>query len=56
MGAPRERVVATLDFLEEILPDRMIFCHCTGQAVMSEMSELFKERVLTGQTGLVMNV
>jgi 7,8-dihydropterin-6-yl-methyl-4-(beta-D-ribofuranosyl)aminobenzene 5'-phosphate synthase len=56
LGARRERIDATLDFLEEVLPGKMILCHCTGQAVMQEISTRFKDRAVQGQTGLTMNL
>lgn len=52
MGAPLDKVEATMDFLEEILPDRIIVTHCTGAVVMSRMMDRFKDRFVPGMTGL----
>jgi len=54
MGAPVSKVEATMDFLEEIMPDKMIINHCTGTVVMSRMQDRFGERFLPGTTGLMM--
>jgi 7,8-dihydropterin-6-yl-methyl-4-(beta-D-ribofuranosyl)aminobenzene 5'-phosphate synthase len=54
MGAPVSKVEATMDFLEEILPDKMIINHCTGSIVMSRMLDRFGPRFVPGQTGLAM--
>lgn len=56
MGAPPEKVAKTMDFLEEVLPDRMIVNHCTGTVVMSRMLDRFKDRFIPGQTGLSLEV
>ncbi len=53
MGAPLPKVEATMDFLEEVLPDRIIVNHCTGSVVMSRMLDRFKDRFIPGQTGLI---
>jgi len=54
LGAAPERVSATLDFLEEILPDKIVACHCTGQPVMAQIAQRFKDRAVTGQAGLTL--
>jgi len=56
MGAPLSRVEATMEFLEEISPGRMVFNHCTGSVVMSRMLDRFGGAFIPGQTGLVMEV
>ena len=53
MGAPLSKIEATIEFLEEVLPDKIIVNHCTGSAVMSRMMDRFKERFIPGCTGLV---
>jgi len=53
MGAPVSRVEVTMDHLEEIAPDKMIFNHCTGSVVMSRMLDRFKSSFIPGATGLV---
>ncbi len=52
LGATPERVSSTLDFLEEILPDRIVPCHCTGLNAAILMMQRFKDRVIPGQAGL----
>lgn len=56
LGASAERIDATLDFLEEILPERIIPCHCTGLNATSLMLERFRDRVVPGQTGLTFSL
>ena len=56
MGAPVSKVEATMDFLEEILPDRMIINHCTGSIVMSRMLDRFGERFIPGTTGMMLQL
>jgi 7,8-dihydropterin-6-yl-methyl-4-(beta-D-ribofuranosyl)aminobenzene 5'-phosphate synthase len=56
MGAPASKVEATMDFLEEILPDKIIVNHCTGSIVMSRMLDRFQERFTPGMTGLMMQL
>jgi 7,8-dihydropterin-6-yl-methyl-4-(beta-D-ribofuranosyl)aminobenzene 5'-phosphate synthase len=56
MGAPISKVEATMDYLEEILPDRMIINHCTGSVVISRMLDRFGERFIPGQAGLALEV
>jgi len=56
MGAPVSKIEATMDFLDEILPDRMIINHCTGSIVMSRMLDRFGPRFTPGQTGLAMSL
>ena len=43
-----------MDFLEEIMPDRMIINHCTGSILMSRMLDRFGERFIPGATGMMM--
>lgn len=45
-----------MDFLEEVLPDKIVVNHCTGSVVMSRMQDRFKERFLPGATGMVLQV
>lgn len=52
MGASTERIVKTLDFLEEILPEKIVPCHCTGDKATALMIERFKERIIPGRSGL----
>lgn len=54
LGASAERVEATMEFLEEILPDRIVPCHCTGQPVTQLLAQRFKERVIPGQAGMTL--
>jgi 7,8-dihydropterin-6-yl-methyl-4-(beta-D-ribofuranosyl)aminobenzene 5'-phosphate synthase len=56
MGAPISKVEATMDFLEEIRPQIMMFNHCTGSVVMSRMQDRFKERFIPGATGILLQV
>jgi 7,8-dihydropterin-6-yl-methyl-4-(beta-D-ribofuranosyl)aminobenzene 5'-phosphate synthase len=56
LGASPERVSATLDFLEEVLPDRIVPCHCTGLNATVQLVERFKDRVVPGQAGLVLSL
>ncbi|MBU4337875.1 MAG: MBL fold metallo-hydrolase [Actinobacteria bacterium] len=56
LGASPERVNATLDFLEEVLPEKMVPCHCTGISVTALMAQRFKDRVIHGQAGLTMSL
>ena len=56
MGAPVPKVEVTMDHLEEIAPDRMIFNHCTGSVVMSRMLDRFKSSFIPGATGLVVEL
>jgi 7,8-dihydropterin-6-yl-methyl-4-(beta-D-ribofuranosyl)aminobenzene 5'-phosphate synthase len=52
LGASPERVISTLDFLEEVLPERIVPCHCTGLDATIQMRERLKDKVIPGQTGL----
>jgi len=52
MGAPLSKIEATMDYLEEILPDRMVVNHCTGSVVISRMLDRFGARFIPGQSGL----
>ncbi|MBU4241498.1 MAG: MBL fold metallo-hydrolase [Actinobacteria bacterium] len=52
LGASAERIGSTLDFLEEVLPEKIVPCHCTGLNATIQMIERFKDRVIPGQTGL----
>jgi len=56
MGAPLSKVKATMDFLEEVAPAKIIVNHCTGAVVMSRMMDRFKDRFIPGATGLVANL
>jgi 7,8-dihydropterin-6-yl-methyl-4-(beta-D-ribofuranosyl)aminobenzene 5'-phosphate synthase len=56
MGAPISKVEATMDYLEEIAPGKMIFNHCTGSVVMSRMLDRFGGRFVPGNTGLATEV
>jgi 7,8-dihydropterin-6-yl-methyl-4-(beta-D-ribofuranosyl)aminobenzene 5'-phosphate synthase len=56
MGAPPAKVEATMDFLEEVLPEKIIVNHCTGSVVMSRMLDRFKDRFVPGHTGLVLTL
>jgi len=51
-----KRLQPTIDFLEEVAPDRMIFTHCTGAKAAAAMMERFKDRFVPSQTGLVLNL
>jgi 7,8-dihydropterin-6-yl-methyl-4-(beta-D-ribofuranosyl)aminobenzene 5'-phosphate synthase len=56
MGAPVSKVEVTMDHLEELAPDRMIFNHCTGSVVMSRMQDRFKGSFIPGATGLMVEL
>ncbi|MFH1149097.1 MAG: MBL fold metallo-hydrolase [Actinomycetota bacterium] len=56
MGAPLEKAEKTMDYLEEIAPDRIVACHCTGTVVTSRMLDRFGDRFTPGQTGLVITL
>jgi 7,8-dihydropterin-6-yl-methyl-4-(beta-D-ribofuranosyl)aminobenzene 5'-phosphate synthase len=56
LGASPERISATLDFLEEVLPERIVPCHCTGLNATIRLLERFKDRVIPGQAGLVLSL
>jgi 7,8-dihydropterin-6-yl-methyl-4-(beta-D-ribofuranosyl)aminobenzene 5'-phosphate synthase len=55
MGAPLDKVEKTMDFLEEVVPDKIIVNHCTGSVVMSRMLDRFGDRFIPGNTGLVVS-
>ena len=52
----KRRIQPTMDFLDELDIGKMIFNHCTGIAVISQMMDRFKDRFVPGQTGIVMAV
>lgn len=54
LGATPERVNASLDFLEEILPEKIVPCHCTGLAVIARILERFGDRAVAGQAGMTL--
>ncbi|MBU1669633.1 MAG: MBL fold metallo-hydrolase [Actinobacteria bacterium] len=56
LGASPERIDATLDFLEEILPERIVPCHCTGMNATIQMVQRLKDRVIPGQTGMMISL
>jgi 7,8-dihydropterin-6-yl-methyl-4-(beta-D-ribofuranosyl)aminobenzene 5'-phosphate synthase len=56
LGASPERISATLDFLDEVLPEKIVPCHCTGLNATMLMMQRFKERVIPGQAGLVLSL
>ena len=56
LGAAPERVEATLDFLEEFLPEKLVPCHCTGLTVAARMAQRFKDRVVPGQAGMMISL
>jgi 7,8-dihydropterin-6-yl-methyl-4-(beta-D-ribofuranosyl)aminobenzene 5'-phosphate synthase len=56
LGATAERVSATLDFLEEVLPEKIVPCHCTGLNVTALIAQRFKDRVVPGQAGLAISL
>ena len=49
--ASRERIDRTVDALEEISPDLLIPCHCTGDTALLDMQEAFGERLVIGKAG-----
>lgn len=51
-----KRLQPTVDFLEEVAPDKMIFTHCTGAKATATMMECFKDRFVPSQTGLVISL
>lgn len=50
------RVDPTIDFLDGLDVDKMIFCHCTGVAVISRLMAHFKDRFVAGHTGMIANL
>lgn len=56
LGASPERISATLDFLEEVLPEKIVPCHCTGLNSTIQMFDRFKDTVIPGQTGLTLTL
>ncbi len=56
LGASPERISATLDFLEEVLPERIVPCHCTGLNATIQLLERFKDRVIPGQAGMALTL
>lgn len=56
LGASAERVEATVEFLEKVLPDRIVPCHCTGQPVTHLLAQRFKDRVVPGQAGMMLSL
>ncbi len=52
LGATPERVNASLDYLEEVLPEKIVPCHCTGLPVIARILERFKDRAVAGQSGM----
>jgi len=56
MGAPVSKIEATMEYLDEVLPDRMVINHCTGSIVMSRMLDRYGERFIPGMTGMVLQV
>jgi len=56
IGAPISKVEATTDFLDEVLPYKIIANPCTGSVVMSRILDRFKDRFIPCQTGFVTNL
>ncbi|MDD5448212.1 MAG: MBL fold metallo-hydrolase [Actinomycetota bacterium] len=56
MGASDRRISATLDFLEDVSPEKIVPCHCTGMNATMQMTRRFKDRVTPGQAGLVLSL
>lgn len=56
LGATPERIEASIDFLEEVLPEKIVPCHCTGQNAAMLMMQRLKERVIPGQVGLELSL
>lgn len=56
MGAPAAKIEATMDYLEEVSPERMVINHCTGAVVVSRMLDRFGPNFMPGQTGMVLQV
>jgi 7,8-dihydropterin-6-yl-methyl-4-(beta-D-ribofuranosyl)aminobenzene 5'-phosphate synthase len=52
-AASEERLTRTMAELEELQPDRIIPCHCTGDAAMERLRDVFGERVVRGLGGAV---
>jgi hypothetical protein len=46
----------TIDFLEEVAPNKMIFTHCTGPKAAAIMMECFKDKFVPSQTGLLLSL
>jgi len=51
-----KRLQPTIEFLDKVAPDRMIFTHCTGAKAAATMMERFQDRFVPSQTGLAMNL
>lgn len=51
-----KRMQPTIEFLDDVAPDKMIFTHCTGAKAATTMMERFKDRFVPSQKGLVLNV
>jgi 7,8-dihydropterin-6-yl-methyl-4-(beta-D-ribofuranosyl)aminobenzene 5'-phosphate synthase len=51
-----KRLQPTIEFLDEVAPEKMIFTHCTGPKAAALMMERFKERFVPSQTGLQLSV
>lgn len=56
MGAPVSRIEATMDYLDEVMPDKIIINHCTGSVVISRMLDRYPGRFIGGQAGLMMEL
>ncbi len=55
-GVDLRPVEATIGFLEEVQPAKMVFNHCTGSVVMSRMQERFGAAFVPGASGMVLEV
>jgi metal-dependent hydrolase (beta-lactamase superfamily II) len=56
MGAPVSKIEATMEYLDELRPEKMVINHCTGSVVMSRMLDRYGDRFIPGMTGLVLEV
>lgn len=47
-----KRLQPTIDYLDEVLPEKMIFNHCTGIPSAMAMKQHFGDRFIMGETGM----
>lgn len=56
MGAPESKIEATMKFLDEDPPDRIVVNHCTGSVVISRMLDRYPGRFIPGQAGMMLQL
>lgn len=52
LTATKERLTQTIAALQQLGPDVIIPCHCTGQVAMDLLKDAFGERVLPSKAGM----